>query len=114
MSAKLEVGVRYSLWGGEMSAKLYVGNLPFDFSKEELMQLFGEVGQVAKVNLVCDSFDGHFRGYGFVEMAIDQDADKAIQLLEGRHIRGRNLRVASAHSNDSNKVKPLRPPERTP
>ena len=100
-----------------MNAKLYVGNLPFDLSKEELIQLFSEIGQVANVKLVCDSFDGHFRGYGFVEMTMDQDADKAIQAFNGHEIRGRKLRVSSAHSNDENRVKPHRPlrsPEGSP
>lgn len=84
-----------------MGTKLYVGNLPFDLSKEELIQVFNEVGPVAHVKLICDSFDGRFRGYGFVDMTIDQDADKAIQVLNGLEVKGRLIRVASAHSNES-------------
>ena len=87
-----------------MGTKLYVGNLPFDLSKDELTQIFNEVGPVANVKLVRDSFDYRFRGYGFVDMTIDQDADKAIQALNGREVKGRFMRVASAHSNEENRA----------
>ena len=79
-----------------MGTNLYVGNLPFDLSKEELIQIFNQVGPVASVKLICDSFDGRSRGYGFVDMAIDQDVDKAIRMLNGLEIKGRSIRVASA------------------
>ena len=85
-----------------MGTKLYVGNLPFDLSKEELLEMFAEVGPVADIKFVCDSFDGRFRGYGFVEMAMDQDVDKAIERFNGHQVKGRSIRVASAHSNDRN------------
>ena len=88
-----------------MSTKLYVGNLPFDLSEDELTQIFNSAGQVASVKLICDLFDGRSRGYGFVEMATDQEVDRAVEMLNGREINGRCIRVASAHSNDYNKVK---------
>ena len=98
-----------------MSTKLYVGNLPFDLSKDELVQMFSEVGQVASAKLICDSFDGQSRGYGFIEMATDQEVDRAVETLNGREVNGRCIRVASAHSNDQNKVKvpPLLRPKKT-
>ena len=88
-----------------MSTKLYVGNLPFDLCEEELMEIFNRAGQVASAKLICDLFDGRSRGYGFVEMTTDQEVDKAVETLNGLEVRGRCIRVASAHSNDQNKVK---------
>ena len=88
-----------------MSTKLYVGNLPFDLSESELIRIFSKAGQVASVKLICDLFDGRSRGYGFVEMTTDQEVDRAVETLNGCEIKGRRIRVASAHSNDRNKVK---------
>ena len=78
-----------------MSKRIYVGNLPFSATSDEVKELFEEFGEVLSVNLIDDRETGRPRGFGFVEMG-DDDADNAIQALEGRDFGGRNLRVSEA------------------
>jgi len=75
-----------------MSKKLYVGNLPFSTTDEEVRELFGQHGDVHSVNLITDRETGRPRGFGFVEME-DEDADSAVQALDGTVFAGRNLKV---------------------
>lgn len=84
---------------------IYVGNLPFDASEDDVQQLFGQYGEVAKVSLVNDRETGRPRGFGFVEMDPDQ-AMTAIDALDGSDYGGRNLRVNEARD------KGARPPRR--
>jgi len=84
-----------------MSAKLYVGNLDFNMTEEQIEMIFARVGTVASVKIVRDPFDRRSKGFAFVTMATDQDAEKAINTLNGFEITGRGLKVASAHSNDA-------------
>ena len=74
---------------------LYVGNLPFTASEEELRSLFSDYGTVESVRLVMDRETGRPRGFGFVEMA-DSDAARAIQELNGTDFGGRTLRINEA------------------
>ena len=74
---------------------LYVGNLPFTVSEEELRALFADYGTVEAVRLVMDRETGRPRGFGFVEMA-DSDAARAIQELNGTEFGGRTLRINEA------------------
>ena len=87
-----------------MSSKLYVGNLSFETGEAELQELFGSQGEVISANLITDRDTGRSRGFAFVEMAQDEDAQKAIQNLDGRDLQGRNLKVnmAKPRENRSN------------
>jgi len=76
-----------------MAKKLYVGNLPFSSTQEDLESLFGEYGQVAFVNIIMDRMTGRPRGFGFVEM---ENADDAIMALNGKDFQGRALTVNEA------------------
>jgi len=84
---------------------IYVGNLPFEVSEDDVRQLFGQYGDVTKVNLISDRETGRSRGFGFVEMSPDL-ADQAIDKLDGMDFGGRNLRVNEARDRGA------RPPRR--
>jgi RNA recognition motif-containing protein len=79
-----------------MSAKLYVGNLPYEATESELQALFAEAGTVESVNVIRDRETGRGRGFAFVEMATDQDAQHAISQLNDRDFGGRRLAVNEA------------------
>ena len=79
-----------------MGKKLYVGNLPFQTSEEELTTLFGEAGPVESVRIMRDMGTGQSRGFGFVEMATEEGADAAINQLHERDLGGRALTVNEA------------------
>jgi RNA recognition motif-containing protein len=76
--------------------KLYVGNLPYDTGEQDLEQLFGQVGPVESVTIMRDGATGRARGFGFVEMTTEEDAQKAIQQLNDSELGGRNLTVNEA------------------
>lgn len=80
-----------------MAKKLYVGNLPFSATEDELRSMFEEHGAVASVNVITDRETGRARGFAFVEMNEAGDADKAMQALDGKDMGGRSLRVNEAH-----------------
>ena len=77
-----------------MSKKLYVGNLPFSASEDEIRTIFGEFGTVDTVNLITDRETGRPRGFGFVEMS--NGADEAIRALHQKDMDGRSLNVSEA------------------
>jgi len=79
-----------------MNLKLYVGNLPFGVSEEDLQKLFSEAGVVQSVKIVMDAYSGRSRGFGFVEMAAKEDAEKAIALINGKTFMERTLIVNEA------------------
>jgi RNA recognition motif-containing protein len=79
-----------------MNLKLYVGNLPFGTSEEDLRKLFSEAGTVQSVKIVTDSYSGRSRGFGFVEMTSKEEAEKAISLVNGKIIMDRTLIVSEA------------------
>jgi len=78
-----------------MSKKVYVGNLPFRTSEEDLAGLFSQVGSVESVSIIMDRETGRSKGFGFVSMA-DRDADKAIEQFNGYQFGGRPLTVNEA------------------
>ena len=84
-----------------MSSKLYVGNLSFETAEADLQDLFGSQGEVVSANLITDRDTGRSRGFGFVEMAKDEDAQKAIQNLDGQDLQGRNLKVNLAKPRET-------------
>lgn len=79
-----------------MSKKLYVGNLPFDTDEQALQALFSAQGTVDSVTVMRDQATGRARGFGFVEMGSDEDAQHAIQALDNSSFGGRNLTVNEA------------------
>lgn len=78
-----------------VSKKIYVGNLPYAVSEDELRQLFEKTGSVLSVRIITDAATGRPRGFGFVEMS-DEDADKAITALNGTTMGDRTLNVSEA------------------
>jgi RNA recognition motif-containing protein len=79
-----------------MNLKLYVGNLPFGASEEDLRKLFSEAGAVQSVKIVTDSYSGRSRGFGFVEMTSQEEAEKAISVVNGKTLMDRTLIVSEA------------------
>lgn len=79
-----------------MPAKLYVGNLAFSVTNEDLEALFGQMGKVDNVAVVTDKFSGQSRGFGFVQMADSNEAARAISELDGTELKGRNIKVNEA------------------
>ncbi|MFL6210681.1 MAG: RNA recognition motif domain-containing protein [Pyrinomonadaceae bacterium] len=79
-----------------MSMKLYVGNLSFDTSSEELQQLFAQAGTVESASVVEDRETGRSRGFGFVEMSTKEEGNAAIQQFNGHQVGGRALNVNEA------------------
>jgi cold-inducible RNA-binding protein len=79
-----------------MGRKLYVGNLPYEIGEAELQELFSRVGPVDSVNVMRDQATGRPRGFAFVEMSTEEDAQTAIQNLNDSQVGGRNLTVNEA------------------
>ncbi|MCD4820402.1 MAG: RNA-binding protein [Candidatus Cloacimonetes bacterium] len=75
---------------------IYVGNLSYEVTENELQELFEEYGSTTKVTIINDRDTGRSKGFGFVEMEQAADAEKAIQELDGQDLKGRNLRVNQA------------------
>ena len=83
-----------------MEAKLYVGNLPYSATEEELSTLFGQAGTVTSVAIIKDRETGRSKGFAFVEMSSSDEAQKAINMLTGHMLGGRDLRVSIARPRD--------------
>jgi RNA recognition motif-containing protein len=83
-----------------MTSKLYVGNLPFATTAQELQNLFAQDGAVSAVDLVFDKFTGRSRGFAFVNMATPQDAHRVIEKFHGYDMGGRNLTVNEARPRE--------------
>lgn len=85
---------------------IYVGNLSYDITEDKLKEVFGEYGNVAGVNLVKDRYTGQSKGFAFVEMERQFDAEEAIKKLNGSLVNGRSLKVNLARSkNERSKSK---------
>ena len=83
-----------------MGRKLYVGNLPYTTGETELQELFSKAGAVESVNVMRDQMTGRARGFAFVEMATDEDAQKAIKELNAMQVGGRSLTVNEARPKE--------------
>jgi RNA recognition motif-containing protein len=79
-----------------MGSKLYVGGLPYSATEQQLSDLFGAHGAVASVKIITDKFTGQSRGFGFVEMSSDAEAQASITALHGSDMGGRTLTVNEA------------------
>ena len=76
--------------------QIYVGNIPYSKTEEDIKDLFGQYGEVASVKYINDRETGRFRGFGFVEMSSAEEAKRAIENLENKEFDGRTLRVNEA------------------
>jgi cold-inducible RNA-binding protein len=83
-----------------MELKLYVGNLPYTVTEDDLRTLFAEAGNVSSVTLIKDRDSGRSKGFGFVEMSSQAEAEQAIKLLNGRHYGDRDLTVNIARPRE--------------
>jgi cold-inducible RNA-binding protein len=83
-----------------MAKKLYVGNLSYDTSQDSVRTLFEQVGEVAEVNLITDRDSGRPKGFGFVEMATEEDAQEAIRRFNGFSLDNRALTVNEARPRE--------------
>ena len=79
-----------------MNKKLYVGNLPYSVTESTLRELFGGAGEIVSVTLITDRVTGSSKGFGFVEMSTEAEAQKAIDTINGQEVDGRALKVAEA------------------
>ena len=86
-----------------MNKKLYIGNLSYDVTEAELEDLFKKVGNVVSVTIITDRYSGKSKGFGFVEMGSEKDAETAINQLNGKTFKERTIVV--------NEARPPRPRE---
>ena len=84
-----------------MEKKLFVGNLPYSMTDEDLERAFAEYGSVESAVVIRDRETGRSRGFGFVEMASSEEAEAAQKALDGSDVDGRPLRVNEAHPRES-------------
>ena len=83
-----------------MGSKIYVGGLPYSATEQELSELFGKHGAVSSAQIITDKFTGQSRGFGFVEMSSDAEAQVAITALNGAEMGGRTLTVNEARPQE--------------
>jgi RNA recognition motif-containing protein len=79
-----------------MAKKLYVGNLSYEATSEGLKELFSQAGNVESAVVITDKISGRSKGFGFVEMSTEDEAQKAIEMLNGKEFEGRALKVNEA------------------
>jgi RNA recognition motif-containing protein len=79
-----------------MAINLYVGNLSYDTTEDTLRTLFAEYGEIEAVRVITDRYTGRSKGFGFVEIATEEAAQKAIEALNGKSVDGREIRVDKA------------------
>jgi cold-inducible RNA-binding protein len=84
-----------------MPTKLYVGNLAYSVTNDDLEALFSQAGKVDSATVVVDKFSGQSRGFGFVEMADSNEAAKAIEEFNDAELKGRNIRVNEARPREA-------------
>ncbi len=84
-----------------MGRKLYVGNLSFDVTNKDLEELFAQAGACESAAVITDRGTGQSRGFGFVEMGSNGDAQKAIQQFDGHELKGRAIKVNEAREREN-------------
>ncbi len=84
-----------------MPSKLYVGNLAYSVSNEDLRELFSQVGQVQSATVITDKVSGQSKGFGFVEMTTAEEAANAIRQFNDSDLKGRNIKVNEAKPRES-------------
>ncbi len=85
---------------------IYIGNLPYSTTEDELRETFSQFGQVDRANIITDKFSGRSKGFGFVEMPNDEEAQSAIDSLNDSDLSGRSIKVNQARPREE------RPPRR--
>jgi len=85
-----------------MPSKIYVGNLAYSVSNEDLQQLFSQAGQVQSATVITDKFSGQSKGFGFVEMTTAQEVADAIRRFSDTELKGRTIKVNEAKPRESN------------
>src|SRR5215470_7923634 len=85
-----------------MPSKLYVGNLAYSVSNDDLQQLFSQAGQVQSATVITDKFSGQSKGFGFVEMTTAQEVADAIRRFNDTELKGRNIKVNEAKPREAN------------
>jgi RNA recognition motif-containing protein len=75
---------------------MYIGNLAYDVTEDDLKNAFSEFGEVSSVKIIIDKFSGRSKGFGFVEMPSNSEADQAIKALNGKMFSGRSIKVNQA------------------
>ncbi len=88
-----------------MAKKLYVGGLPYSSTEDTLKETFSQAGTVESVAIITDKMTGRSKGFGFVEMSTDEEAQNAIQMFNGKELEGRTITV--------NEARPMEPRPRT-
>ncbi len=83
-----------------MAKKLYVGGLPYSTTETSLSDAFSKAGNVASVRIIIDKMSGRSKGFGFVEMSTDEEAQAAIDMFNGKDFEGRNLTVNEARPEE--------------
>lgn len=84
-----------------MAQKLYVGGLSYNSTEETLKEVFSEAGTVVSAIIIIDKMTGRSRGFGFVEMSSEEEAEKAIELLNNKEIDGRRITVNKARPQEN-------------
>lgn len=84
-----------------MTAKLFVGNLSWGATEEEIKQMFSEVGEVISVRIVTDPYTGRSKGFGFVEMADEQACNAAVEKFDNYELQNRPIRVSRARQENA-------------
>lgn len=79
-----------------MAINLFVGNLPYSMTSDDMAQVFAGAGTVVSAKVISDKYSGRSRGFGFVEMSTDEEAKKAIEMFNGKDVDGRALVVNEA------------------
>jgi RNA recognition motif-containing protein len=77
---------------------MYIGNLAYDVTEDDLRNAFSEFGEVSSVKIIIDKFSGRAKGFGFVEMPDNSEADQAIKALNGKVFNGRSIKVNQAEA----------------
>jgi RNA recognition motif-containing protein len=77
---------------------MYIGNLAHDVTEDDLRNAFSEFGEVSSVKIIIDKFSGRSKGFGFVEMPSNSEADQAIKALNGKAFNGRSIKVNQAEA----------------
>ncbi|MEE9526116.1 MAG: RNA-binding protein [Syntrophobacteria bacterium] len=77
---------------------MYIGNLAYDVTEDDLKNAFSEFGEVSSVKIIIDKFSGRSKGFGFVEMPSNSEADQAIKALNGKMLSGRSIKVNQAEA----------------
>jgi len=83
-----------------MAKRLFVGSLPYETTTSQLEELFSKAGKIESVNVITDRYTGRGKGFGFVEMATEEEAKKAIKTLNGYDLNGRSIVVNEARPQE--------------